>query len=446
MADPTTLKDLAHTNLSAGQARTTAARAESGAAQTAVSGAVAALTAATQALAAATADGQRIRTELAAIPTTADATPLLQALDTATIAQRAAEANILAAERTLALARDRLERAALALREAEFGRVRAQTEATAADREATRVAALVAALGQPPLKTLAAQATALLGSAAATAAATAVEKDLPAKLLERARSRVTIARERISNTAAARDAFAAQIQLQIDDHGSTADQLAGPRAEYAAALAGLESYVGGAKQRLDRAQGALTRLADPAQKAALTAAQVTRLNDPAQAAAREAAANLELALDEARRDREAAEQARDLEQAKKAAGDPDTLAAKEADLVTRKQAETAAKGDYDLARQTLLSAWEAAAPDGTLADLLAYDDAMKALDELATQAPSPPTLAAKESNLVAAMVALDKEQTARALYAAQLAARTAAVTFDAGAAERIAFAALRGDA
>lgn len=446
MADPTTLKDLAHTNLTAGQDRATAARAESGAAQTAVSDAVTALTAATQALTLAAADGQRIRTELAAIPTTADATPLLQALDTATIAQRAAEAAILAAERTLTLARGRLERAALALREAETGRVRAQTAAAAADREATRVAALIATLGQPPLKTLAAAATALLGSAAATAAETAAEKDIPAPLLERARGRVTIARERIINTAAARDAFAAEIQLRIDDHGSIEEQLAGPSADYAAALAGLESYVGGAKQRLDRAQGALSRLADPAQKAALTAAQVGRLNDATQAAAREAAADLELALDEARRDRELAEQARDLEQARKTAGDPDTLAAKEADLVTRKQAETDAKADYDLAQQTLLSAWEAGAPDATWADLLAYDDAMQTLNDLATQAPSLPALATKESNLVAALVALDKEQTARALYAAELAARAAAATFDAGAAERIAFAALRGDA
>lgn len=446
MADPTTLKGLADSQLGTWQARASAALGESAAAQTAVSDAVTALTAATQGLAAATADGQRLRAELAAIPTTADADPLLTELDTATIAQRAAQAAILKAERDLTLARARLERAALALRDAQTGRVSAATQAQAATREAARVAALVAALGQPPLQTLAADATGLLGSATATAARIAAEKDIPDKLLVRARSRVTIARTRLANAATARDAYATLLQAQREAHGSTEDRLAGPQADYVAALAGLESYVGGAKQRLERARGALTRLADPAQKVVLTPAQAARLNDAAQAADREAAADFERALDEARRDRELAEQARDLEQAKQTAGDPDDLVAAQADLLLKKQAETDASADYDVTQSARLSEWEAAAPDGVWADLIAYDDALATLNDLAVNAPSAPALAAKESDLVSALVALGREQAARSVYAAALAARTAAADFDAGAAARIAFAALRGDA
>jgi hypothetical protein len=447
MADPTTLKALADANLTACQARANAAQSESAAAQTAITAALAALPAASAALAAANAESQRVRAALAAIPTSADAGPLLNQLDTATVAQRDAEAAVLAADLALGPARARLERAALAVRDAETDRVRAQIEADAATREAARIAGLVAALGQPPLDTLVADATALLGSATLAAAKTAAEKDLPAKLLARARDRVTLLRQRMAARGASRDAFAALIAAQVAANGSSTDQLAGPQAAYAAALAALDAYVSRAGQRLGRAQGTLTRLADPAQKLVLTPAQVARLKDAAQAAARATAADDEQALDQARRDREKAEQARDLERAKRAAGAPDDLAAKEAALVVDQGKETAAAATFAPER-ALLRAWEAAAPDGIWADLAAYDDAKATIDDLSAHPPGPlvTDLEAKEATLVAALVALGKEQAARGVYAAELAARTVAADADAGAADRLAYAALRGDA
>ena len=453
MADPTTLKDLAHANLTAWQARTAAARADATAAQAAVSSAVTRLADATQALANARSDGQRIRTALAAVPTTADATPLLRQLDTATIAQRAAEAGILAQEQQLARARARLDRAALTLRSTETARLRAQAESNAADLEATRVAALVAALRQPPLDTLDQDASDLLGSTLTAAAQTAAQKDIPAPLLQRATERRDLARERIAGAAADRKSLADLIQAQVLATGNTEDRLLVPRTAYAAALGALESYVSGAKQRLDRAQGALTRLADPARKTLLTEPQKTRLNTPTPASLtteRETAAGHEKALDEAQWALEQAQRKRDLAQVKEAAGAgaPGALAAAEADLVTRAATKTAADTAYPPSERTLLSEWEAAIPDAIWADLADYLDARTSLTDLAGTPTGTleTTLGTAEETLVHDLVALGKEQAARDLYAAELAGRTAAAEFAAGAAGRIVFSALRGDA
>ena len=448
MTDPTTLKDLAQANLTAWQARAAAARTQAAAAQAALSTAVSDLAAATQALANANADGQRIRAALAAIPTSADAEPLLAQLDTATIAQRAAAAAILAAERALALARARLEASTLTARSAQAARVRAQAESNAADLASTRVAALVAALAQPPLDTLAADATDLLGGLTAAAAQTAAEQDLPAALLTRARERATLARQRITASGAARDALAALIQAQVQAHGSTQERLVGPRTAYTDALAALQSYVVGAKQRLDRAQGVLTRLADPARQSVLTAAQQARLNDAALTTDREQAATHEQALDAARWGREQAEQTRDLEQTKQAAGAANDLVGAQAALVIAQGKETSAAADHPPAERTLLKQWAAAAPDGVWADLADYDAATAILNDLAATAPATlaTALDTAEGTLVTDLVTLGKEQAARDLYAAELAAHAVAADFDAGAAGRIAFAALRGDA
>jgi hypothetical protein len=448
MTDPTTLKDLALANLTGWQARAAAAGTQAAAAQTALSTAVGDLAAATQALANAKADGERIRAALAAIPTSADAGPLLAQLDTATIAQRAAAAAILAAERALALARARLEGSTLAVRAAQSARVRAQAESNAADLASTQVAALVAALAQPPLKTLAADATDLLGALTTAAAQTAAEQDLPAALLTRARERATLARNRITGGVAARDAFAALIQAHVQAHGSTQERLVGPRAAYTAALATLQAFVVGAKQRLDRAQGVLTRLADPTQQSVLTAAQQARLNDADLSKARELAATHEQTLDATRWGREQAEQTRDLQQAKQAAGAANDLVAAQAALATAQGKETSAAAAYPPAERTLLAEWEAAAPDGVWADLADYDEAIAILKDLAATVPATlaSALATAEGTLVKDLVALGKEQAARDLYLAELAARTVATDFDAGAADRIAFAALRGDA
>ncbi len=447
MADPTTLKALADSDLALWESRLVAARAESAAAQTAVDEALADQSDATQALAGANAESARVRAALAAIPTTADAGPLLTQLDAATVAARAAESAILAAERDLALTRARLVRAGLAARTAEQGRGLARTGATDAGIQETRGAALAAALTAPPLDTLVQDATDLLASQTAADAKTAAEKDFPAALLTRARSRVAIALERMENSAASRDAFAALIAAQTAATGSTADKLAAPRMAYDTALAALEGYVGSARMRFERAEAALIRLADPAQKAVFTPAQIARLNDAALAADRAGAADLELDLDEATRDRDLAAQERDLERVKRDTGLPDDLAAKETALTSRQSALDAAELAYTAAERTLLSQWEAAAPDWAWTDLGAYEDAIATLHDLADHPPGPLATdrTAKESALVAALLVLGRERTARDLYTAELAARNDSAAFEAGAASRIAFAALRGD-
>ena len=248
-------------------------------------------------------------------------------------------------------------------------------------------------------------------------------------------------------------ALADLIQAQVLATGNTEDRLLVPRTAYAAALGALESYVSGAKQRLDRAQGALTRLADPARKTLLTEPQKTRLNTPTPASLtteRETAAGHEKALDEAQWALEQAQRKRDLAQVKEAAGAgaPGALAAAEADLVTRAATKTAADTAYPPSERTLLSEWEAAIPDAIWADLADYLDARTSLTDLAGTPTGTleTTLGTAEETLVHDLVALGKEQAARDLYAAELAGRTAAAEFAAGAAGRIVFSALRGDA
>jgi hypothetical protein len=446
MADPTTLKALADLRLAAAQSGSDSARSEYSAAQTAVTDAVAASAAAATALAKAKADGDKARTALAAIPTGADATPLVAALDAATVARRAAELAVLDAERGLALTRARLERASSAMRTSESAKLAATAEAKAADLESQRIAKLFAALSGPPLDSVAQDATDLLVAPEAAAAQAAAEKDLPTKLLERARDRVTIARKRAENRAKARDDLADLLADQIDAKGSTADKLASPRANHARALDALEPFVRDAQQGLDSAAATLAQLADPKQKAVLTAAEIDRLTDATLEADRETAADNEKAWNEAQRDRELAEQARDLEQAKKATGLPDTLAAKETALTQAKQKELDALADHQTTRATL-DLWEAEVPDAFWSDLADYDRANAMLTELAAAVPANlgTDLAAKEKDLVSALLALDRERAAAALYAAAIETRQAEIDFDSSAGQRRLLAALRGD-
>jgi len=447
MAEPTTLAGLAQRNVDDWTARLSTAQSAVTTAQAALDTAVTALAAATAALAAANADAAEARAALAVIPTSGDADPLTQDLETAIVAQRAAAADILTHQRDQALAADALARAERDLAEAEAGKTAADSALEAADREATRVAAMLAALAAPPLDTLIADAGALLASQTATDADTAAELGFPAELLTRARSRVAIARQRIHNRAASRDAFAALIADQVADNGNKADKLAAPRAAYAVALTALEDFALGAAQRYERAEGALTRLADPNQKVPMTAEQVAALNDVDLAAARTAAAADELARDEAVRDREAAEQARDLEQVKQDTGLPDDLANAQDALDTALTNETDAENDYSPDDRATMSAWEAAAPDTAWEDLAGYDDGVDALTKLAAAVPAnlSTDLTIAESALVTDELALRDEQAALAHYNAELAARTARAEWDAENARRIVFGALRGD-
>lgn len=452
MADSTNLKDLAYANLSAWQAKAAATQGESSGAQAAVDAAVSAAAAGTRALSAANATLAQIRAALAAIPTSADATPLLAQLDDATVAQRTAQAAVLAAERGQALARARLTRAGLDLRDAQSAVARAQSESQSVGLESARVAALKVALNAAPLATLAQAAQAVLDSTA-TEAKTAAEKDFPTELLDLAEARVANAASARQATADARAVLATLVLEKTMAVGGGPDRYADKQAAYDTALAALERFALTAKQRLDGAQAILTRLADPARVPAITKAESDRLNDEDQAAGRQTAADLALDLDKARHAREQAQQALDLEQARQDAGHPP--AASPGDLATLKQTladaqDTESKADTDFTadQRKLLSLWEAAAPDAAWADLADYLKAMADLNELKT----PPAkaldvaLTEAEAALVAARVALGKDLAAQASLAALFAQRSDEVDFDAAAAARSDFAALRGDA
>jgi hypothetical protein len=448
MANPATLQLLAAQTRTTAETQAAQARTESAAAQQALTAAVDALSAATTAWIAQGTEVERIRTALAVIPTTADAKPLLDQLDAATIAQRAAEAGILAAERTLALARARVERALAAARLAEGAAVAAIAAVGTEERAAAARGALVTALGAPALSTLPADATALLASTRFTAAQTATAAGLPAKLLARARSRASIAAERSANRAAA---FASMIALadgQVAASGSIADKAGPPQRHFDAAVAALQAYVTNARLRFDRAQATLVRLADPQQKLVLTAQQIARLDDAALKTARETAADHELAVDEAARDVAKATDDRDIEQLKHNAGVTDDLAAKETALTAKQTALTTANTAFTAAERALLKQWAAAAPDAIWRDVAAFDAAKAALTDLAAHPPAVlvATVGAKETALITALVDAGKARTAAALVDAAGASRVPAVAFDDGAAERSAFAALRGDA
>jgi len=445
MAIPTTLEALAADTLAAWQTTTAQARAESTAAQAALAAALAARQAAVDAQATATAEAASIRAALAAVPTGADATPLLDALDATTVASRSAAAALLAAERDEAVARSRLERAAAAVREAGVRTREAEATVVAATVEAQRRDDLAAALGESPLDTLVADANTLRTAPVAADAQAAAALGMPAKLLTRARERVTIARQRIANAAATLAALQALAAAETAGHGSREDKLALPQAQFDAAVAALQAHVAQAKQRYDRANGVLTRLASP-QKVPLTAEQAARLADAGLTAAREAAADHESALDAARRDRELAEQERDVEQAKSDAGATNDLAAKETALTAALAAESAAETAYTAAERTLMAEWAAAAPDGFWRDIADCDEAVRTLDDLATHPGSAlvTAMTAAETAYVAASVAAGDQLAALDLYRGAAAERATAVAFDAAAADRIALGALRG--
>jgi hypothetical protein len=189
------------------------------------------------------------------------------------------------------------------------------------------------------------------------------------------------------------------------------------------------------------------RTTSPRRRRASTAPR-RRSSDAALKGDRETAADHEKALGEAVRDREKVELERDVEQAKADAGEPNDLAAKETELGAKRNDEDTAKGGHSDTERRLLSEWEAAAPDEFWSDVAAHDEAVRALDALAKSVPG--TLASAvttaEAALVAALVDDGKQRAAHDVYAAAVTARTVAVEFDASAADRIEFAALRGDA
>jgi hypothetical protein len=497
----TTLKELADQRLTAAQNRLITSRRRSTAAGAAVDAAVGDLATATADLEGADKELAKVRAKLAEIPTSADATPLLKELEQATVDQRAAQAAMLAAERDLALARAQSERAAVAVREAEAGEREAKAAAAAAALEANRVAALVAALGEVPLDTLKSDAETLLDPTTAKAAKDAAEADIPDDLLKRARERVSIMRERMTKRTEIRDAFAKLIADQVAANGNTEDKLSDPRHKYAAAVAKLEDHVAHAGQRFQRASADLARLVDPAhEKVALTDEQKARLAELTTDG--KAAAGLESTLDLARQTREAAELDLALVRAKHAA-DPavgnDAVTNAEEAHDKAKEAEDDAKAAYitpgtgdtgtgtgdtgtstgdtgagtgdtgtstgdtgsgatgtgtgaNRSAKETMSLWEAAIPDPVWSDLADYDSACDnehgVLVELANIVPGELAKAVTDAEkaLVVELEKLDAERDAMAIYAANLAERTAACDFDAAAAARIALSALRGDA
>jgi hypothetical protein len=457
MATPTTLVELA-------QQRHAARVNEKSAAQAAAVQAQADLASAEQALAAANAiyaqlqaETTRIRAQLAAITTPADGEPLLDQLEQAIIALRAAQHTALGAEAARARAKTALEAAQAHTQEAQARLAQASAGLDKATADRQRRQAAEDALSQAPLDTLPADAAALLASASFTAAETRVEGDFPQALRDRARERATLAQAHFART---RQGHADVLQLlgtELTSKGGPTGKIEPLAAAVVRTEAALLDYVSRAKERYDRAEATLQRIGGTANPP-LTAEQTDRINDATLQSDREDAADAESERDQARDLVEQRQAVFDLERVKVLAaqgeaGLTQALANPASAVAQAKQqlddantALTQEQNDYDSAMRALLDSWEAAVPDSAWRDLFEFDDAQAQLTALqASPAALVTALTSAEAALLAAHLANDQDEGMQRTYRADLARQAAQVEFEAGAAARTALGALRGD-
>jgi len=392
-----------------------------------------------------------VRAALAAVPMPADGDPLLVQLATLLAALHNKQGESLTAQTLLAQAKASTARASAEL-------TRAQQQLAAATANEARVKAedaerlaWVAALSQPPLDTLKADATAALTAAPFTTALARVDTNVPAELRTRARERYVAQRARI--TAARAYATAAEdraTQEQADAEGASGD-VAQKTLDFNRAAAALRAYVATAKERLDRAIAlAEGVLASPQ----LTTQQKARVTDTALTTPGITAAGIE-------KDRDLAAAAVAAKQAlyddavlAALVDDPDTDPTTAADVITAQTALTTAVGDlttkqglYTPAVRADLDKWEAALPDTMWKQLAAVEDARAILTELGgiTAASLTGPLTAAESALVLKLDAAAARRRAAAILQDTVTERGAGLDAVLSALQDAQFSATRGD-
>jgi hypothetical protein len=457
MATPTTLVALAGQHITDRGTDKTAAQAAAAQAQTDLTNAEQAVAAAHAEYAKQQAAAADIRSKLALITTPADGAPLLAQLEQTIIASRAAAAAGLTAEATRAKARAALSEAQSRVQQAGAGLTQALAALDQANADDKRRQAGKVALTRPPLSTLPARATTLLGSATFTNARNRVEGDFPQALRDRARERAALAAAHLTRATQAYTNSAQLLNAQLTAKGGPDDRLQPLRDAVSAAEAGLLGYVGGAKERCDRAEAALKRIGSTTNPP-LTQAEKDRINDATLKTDREAAAAKESDRDKARDVVDQKQAAFDLERlkvlvAQGEAGLTQALADANSDVAKAKTALDDAVADlqgkeaaYTAPMRALMDGWEAALPDSAWTDLSDFDAADATLQALqASPVALVTALNAGESALLAALLLADQDGAALVTASTAAAQQHARLDFEAGAAQRLAFAALRGD-
>lgn len=398
-------------------------------------------------------DVARIRKELSEAETPAEGEAKIKELAAAIVTMRTRNAEILQAQEDAEVAKSQSEQASDELKRTEALLVVADAALVEANAEADRFNVMVDALGKAPLLTLQKNATDAINLDPFKKAKTRIEKDVPETLRKRAQERRQSELDVLGFQKAIANQADSLVGAELNTNGGLSGKAEKFRADYERASAALRDYVGKAKERYDYALSLLARVADPDNEP-LTATQVARINDATLIADGKVAAPLEKDRDDARalvKDKEA-----EIEKAILAARatnvdmDPET----DAGVVTARKNWTTADDARKLAEskflnmhQKALDTWEAEVPDPTWHQLADFEESQQLLTDLGKIVGQDlvNNLKKAESDLAAALVdAARSARTLRALEAEQQ-AREARVTYEAAAAPRLAFSALRGD-
>lgn len=398
-------------------------------------------------------DAAQIRKELAEVETPADGEELIDKLAAKIVAMRAENAKILEAEREAETARARSELAGAELKRAEALLARADAALAESDSESKQRAARIDALGKAPLSTLRQDATDALAAATFQKAKTRIETDVPQPLLDRARARRQSELAFFDLEQQVVAVANTLVATELNNNGGLGGKVEKLKAEYVRAADALRDYVGRAKERYDQALSLAARVADP-ENEPLTAAQSARIKDATLQQDREDAADFENARDAERdtvKEKEAevekaiiAARAADVDADPEA--DPDVITAR-TNLADAKALLTQAEADYLPKHRAALDTWEAAVPDPTWRQFADFEEAQRLLTDLKNT--SGQTLVDQlnlvESALAAALAAASHSARTLRTLETERQKRAARIMFEAAAAPRLTFSALRGD-
>jgi len=434
--------------LAEAQAAQTAARDDLTAAQDGLTAKRADLAAGTADLAEAEATVADVRRRLGETPMPADADALSEELEEAIADLRSKQAALIDAEEAAGAAEHELQSAKEALDRSGAAATAAQAAAAEAEARDAEHEAWKDALGEEPLSTLKADATAALASDEYDAAKDRVEADLPAALRNRAIARGNRAAARVAAAQAAATSAEEILGDALADAGTsgTTEQA---RLRYLRAEAALREYVTRATTRYGRALALLEAVVGAPPP---TQPELDRINDPeiVDTDATDAEGARDTALAAVESGQAAVEDARLAALREDVDANPETHAdvvAAKAALTQPNQTLQQAQTAYTPALRANIERWAATVPDVTWRELDAFREATTILTALGALDPSDlvDELADAETEYAEALADEDKSSRTRAAIQEHLAERAAKAAGALRTAPIRAFSALRGD-
>lgn len=390
MPAPTTLLEYATQERDACVNALQDATAEFAAAQSALTTAVRDLTADAAAAAALERQIANKRTELAVTTVPAEAGALVTEITELIIEHRALQAQLLDREAASAEGRARVSAAQTAVQQAAARRTAAEAELAREQLAAQQRDAWKTALGQPPLSTLPATATATLGDAAFTAAEAEVN-DLPEKIRDTATSRYGVYRAQLeaarSGTTSAEDLLAGEYGASGGGEGLAAQH----RIDFDRAERAVRDFATGAAERH---AAALALLATVADGELLSDAEKDEIDDPALVTPGESAADLGITRDDAQKTVDEKRSFLEALTLQQRAADPDAdvttvpaVQTAQSELDTATQDRDDAQTAFDPERPALAE-WVAVVPDPAWRRVRAFLDARTILQALSAADPA----------------------------------------------------------